>query len=58
MTVKFCFKETRFKQGCDLQGYVLKITKETQLFIIFLNEHLLEAVNQRCSAEKVVLRIS
>ena len=29
MTVKLCFIETRLKQGYDLQGYFLKITKET-----------------------------
>ena len=56
ITVKLCFTETRLKQGYDLQGYFLK-TKETIniltiTVIIFLNEHLLEAVNQRCSAKK------
>ena len=44
------------------QGYFLKITRETinvlqwGLFIIFLNEHLLEAVVRRCSVEKVILK--
>ena len=60
ITVKLCFTETRLKQGYDLQGYFLK-TKETIniltiTVIIFLNEHLLEAVNQRCSAKKLFLK--
>ena len=29
ITVTLCFIETRLKQGHDLQGYFLKITKET-----------------------------
>ena len=47
ITVKFCCIETRLKEGYDLRGYFLKITKEMEqswLFITFLNEHLLEAV--------------
>ena len=29
ITVKLCFIETRLKQGYDLLGYFLKITRET-----------------------------
>ena len=59
--VKLYFIETRLQQSYDLQGYFLKIRRETTniltiAVIIFLNEHLSEAVNRRCSAKKVFLK--
>ena len=61
ITVRLCFIETRLKQDHDLQGYFLKITRErinvlTIKVVIFLNEHLVEAVVQRCSSKKLFLK--
>ena len=49
----------RLKQGYDLRGYFLKIIIETIkiLIVAVVNEHLLEAAVQRCSAKKVFLNI-
>ena len=49
----------RLKQGYDLRGYFLKIIRETIkiLIVAVVNEHLLEAAVQRCSAKKVFLNI-
>ena len=39
ITVKFCFIETRLEEGCDLRGFLLKITRETinGLLIVVMN---------------------
>ena len=58
ITVKLCFIETRFKKGCDLRGYFLKITREMINVLTIAIIHCFSQWTSFRSSQKLFLKIS